>query len=85
MRKMDHVHLSQFYIIKKQTVLFSNVSFRFEQLTFDVAHLVFKLLFREFEDVSMKMWFCLSESSRSFQISKEKIQYLTNRNVVIQA
>lgn len=53
--------------------------------TFDVAHLVFKLLFREFEDVSMKMWFWLSESSRSFQISKEKIQYLTNRNVVIQA
>ena len=43
---MDDVHLSQFYIIKKQTVLSSNVS---------------------------------------FQISKEKIQYLTNRNVVIQA
>lgn len=52
--------------------------------TFDVAHLVFKL-FREFEDVSMKMWFRLSESSRSFQISKEKIQCLANRNVVIQA
>ena len=82
---MDHVHLSQFYIIKKQTVLSSNVSFRFEQFNFRVAHLVFKLLFREFEDVSMKMWFCLSESSRGFQISKEKIQYLTNRNVVIQA
>ena len=53
--------------------------------TFDVAHLVFKLLFQEFEDVSMKMWFRLSGSSRSFQISKEKIQYLANRNVVIQA
>ena len=31
---MDHVHLSQFYIIKKQTVLSSNVSFRFEQFNF---------------------------------------------------
>ena len=31
---MDHVHLSQFFIIKKQTVLSSNVSFRFEQFNF---------------------------------------------------
>lgn len=40
--------------------------------TFDVAHLVFKLLFREFEDVSMKMWFCLSEDREVSRYQKKK-------------
>lgn len=82
---MDHVHLSQFYIIKNKRYFLQTSLLDLNSSTFDVAHLVFKLLFREFEDVSMKMWFRLSESSRSFQISKEKIQYLANRNVVIPA
>lgn len=55
-----------FILLRNKWYFFKMFFLDLNSLIFDVVYLVFKLLFWEFEDVFMKMWFCLFESLRSF-------------------